>query len=515
MRGHRTRRALAASVIAVLTFGLLAACGSGDDKDDESGSAASTLRLGSPVPPTKFDPATSASGGDTVWLNLLYDRLINLDPETLEPTEGGLAESWEFTDELTFHITLRDGVTFSDGTPLDAEAVKQSIDRFQEIGVSRFNALATLESIEVTDDLNLDLKLSAPDSWVPERLAGLAGMIVSPAAVEESPDDITANPIGAGPYSLTDYVEGSSITLERNDDYWGEAPAYQTMKFTLFANTVSMVQALQAGQLDVANRVPFADQKTLSENSEFNSEIAPSLSTGNMFLLSANPDNPGHDPRVRQAINLALDREAINEFATEGYGEPTNQLFSTQSPFHSDEVEAMNPRDVDKARELVSEAYPDGVDLKCVTYTGSYFEPAIPTIVDNLKEIGINVEIQVLTVGEAVEAVSAGDTQCHLTQIGSQVAADIQLRSVFQADTLYGGQTDPEQLISQDLLNGVTAASGDDRVTAVGAALKDAQEKSIVISLFTRPSSLVLAKSVAGYEPHLVIDDLRSLRPAE
>lgn len=509
----RARR-LVLAVVATLAMGLLAACGG--DGDESSSPTDETLRLGYPLTPYKFDPATSF-GGDRIWLKLIYDPLIELDAETLEPLESGrraLAESWGFTDDLTFNIKLREGVTFQDGEPLTAEAVKKSVERYQDLSLVAFYRLPTLAGIEVVNDLELNFTLSSPDASLPTRLYGEVGMIVSPAAIDASYEDLSATPIGTGPYSMSEFVAGSKVVLERNDDYWGEAPGYKTMDFTIYPSTVAMVQAFQAGQLDFMTRVPFSDVAALENNANATIEVTPTLADGSLALATVNPNSPFHDVRVRNAIDLALDRVSINELATEGYGSPTQQPYPEDYQLYYEDGEDPEERDVDEARRLVEQVYPDGVDVNCVTYTGSYFESAVPELINQFGEIGIDLSIEVLTLNEVNTKYNAGEVFCNFRQLTSQFPPDVAMIARLGANSADGAQTDPAQLIDQSLLEDLRLAVGQDELQdAVGAVWEAAEETDTVIPIFTRPEAVVLGPSVDGYVPNLANWDLSTLKP--
>lgn len=512
---------LIVSLSTVLMVGALAACSGSSDEGNGSGGegpSSATLRIGYPAPPYKFDPATTF-GADRLWLKLIYDPLIELDPQTLEPLPSGdraLAESWEFTDPLTLHIKLRDGVTFQDGAPLSAEGVKESIERYQDLSLLQIYRLPTLDEIEVVGDLELDLKLTAPDARLPGRLGNEVGMIVSPKAIEESYEDMSDTPVGTGPYELSDYTPGSKVVLERNDDYWGGTPGYAEMSFTIYSNTVSMVQAFQAGQLDLLPRTPLADQKAMEQSDQYNIEITPTLSDAELAINTKNPDSPFKDVRVRNAIDMALDRDTLAELGTEGYGVPTNQPFPPEYQYYDQDLDATEGRDVEEAKRLISEVYPDGLSLSCPTYVGSFWEPAVPELINEFKEIGIDLKIDVLNLQELNDQYYGNNgAYCAFRALTAQYPVDVALNARLATNSSDGGLTDPDQLVDQGLLDGVRVAEGEEATKeAVSAALAAAEEADLSLPVFTRPESMVMTDAVAGYVPNLGNPDLSTLKPS-
>ena len=182
-----------------------------------AGTPSGTLRYGAANIVTRFDPHRSSSGYDQNWLAPVYERLIWQSTEVeLEP---GLATEWGFVDDLTFEMTLREGVTFTDGTPFDADAVKANIERAKTVEGSGVIAyLASVETVEVVDATHVRFLLNKPDATLPMQFATRPGMMMSPAFMEDPDVDIAA--VGTGPFVLTEYLVGDRAIFERNPDHW-------------------------------------------------------------------------------------------------------------------------------------------------------------------------------------------------------------------------------------------------------------------------------------------------------
>src|SRR5437764_4553208 len=175
------------------------------------------LRISAPANPSSLDPATGGAGSDHAFLFTMYDTMTEWDFETLKP-KPGLAESWSFTDPVTFVLNIRAGITFHDGTPLDAEAVKFNLERNKTDQKSNIKAdLAAMASVAVTGPMQVTLKLNTPDAALPGILSDRAGMMVSPMALKaSSAGNVARTPVGAGAYAFVSWADGEQIADKRN-----------------------------------------------------------------------------------------------------------------------------------------------------------------------------------------------------------------------------------------------------------------------------------------------------------
>src|ERR1700730_763482 len=206
-------RTLCGAVIAVL---VAAACGNGSSSQGNGPPPhGNVLYYATPGEPGSLDPGADISGFDAYYSNAIYETLINSDPKTLQPTRPGLATSWEFTgtDKLTFRLHLRHGVTFQDGTPFNAQAVKVSLDHYKSLGA--WFDLVPVKSETVVDDNTIDLNLSQPYSPLPAILTFRAGQIISPTALQKYGKDYGRNPVGAGPFAFKSWTAGSELVLTK------------------------------------------------------------------------------------------------------------------------------------------------------------------------------------------------------------------------------------------------------------------------------------------------------------
>jgi ABC-type transport system substrate-binding protein len=365
--------------------------------DTEAPQSGGTLTWGWSLPST-WDPVTSAVGNDSHALTLVYEAV------TEQTADGeaapGLAESWEYNatgDEITFH--LRDGLVFSDGTPLDAEAVRTSLLRGRDDEKSTVAAqLAVVQDIVVDSPLDVRIVLDQPDYQIPLLLSGKTGMIVSPTAIAADPEALATQPVGAGQFVLDELVPDSHANLSKNPDFWNAEHIYLD-GFVLKPTPDAAVATagLQTGQFDIVS-LP-ASQVDAVESAGFpvlTFEVLP------VRVLDVNDTvAPFDNPLVTQAISHAIDRQALIDVANFGYGKPLWQPFPDGYVAHSDELDDLYPYDPAKAKELLAEAgLTDGVDIQlAIGSTDPLSEPLAELIQQQLNAVGIRTEIVVQTPG--------------------------------------------------------------------------------------------------------------------
>jgi ABC-type transport system substrate-binding protein len=395
-------RKIAQSAAVLVMIGVAAACSAGTS----STSADGELVVGSLLGPGSLDP-TQATGGsiDQFFLAMVYDRLLETDPETTDVV-AGLATEWGYSkDKKAFDITLREGVEFSDGTPVDAEAVKLNLERnFKQ---TKLGQITSVKTVDVVSPTQLRLTMGHESAWLPQQLAGFSGFMVSPEAFATT-DDVSSEPVGSGPYRIRSNVPGSEIIFEKNPDYWNdERGFYDTIRVRYFKTAVSMNQALQSGSIKVAARTALTDVASLQKDDDLKVQVAPSLA---IFHVQFNTVRPAlKDARIRQAFNFALDREALAEAATDGLSEPVNGLFPSEYVYSMPSTQPLFPYDPEKARALLAAAGEKSPEIECVTYAGSGYEQAAPYIIEQLEAVGFKVELEVTELSEATGSFYNGD----------------------------------------------------------------------------------------------------------
>jgi ABC-type transport system substrate-binding protein len=367
---------------------------SGPDAADADPSA--ILRWGA-MRAESMDPIREA-GVDYAQLHAVFDTLLSISPEDGELLPR-LAEEWE-ADEESIVLHLRDDVTFQDGTPFDAEAVAFNLDRAKSDPDSNITGmLAAVEAVEVVDDTTVELRLAEPTPLaVLQLLADRPGMMASPEAVQAAGDSTAFSeaPVGAGMYRIEgDWFPRESLSVRAWDGYWD--PDAQTLGGIDFTEVEpdAKVNALLSGSVDVAS-VGGTDVAALEDDPDVALSVGPAaIGRG----LTVNPTlAPFDDVRVRQAIAHAVNRDAMVEALTNGYGEPRCQLFAANSPAYDEELDGLYPYDPARAIELLEEAgYADGLEFRAVIGSG-----ATPYILfgellqAQLAEVGIQMDLELV-----------------------------------------------------------------------------------------------------------------------
>lgn len=373
-----------------MTGALLAGCASPSATDSAE---AATDELGVAVigPLTTYDPVLSDSGVAPWMLQPVYDQLIRYTVDgTFEPN---LATSWERPSDLEFVMTLREGVTFTDGTPFNAEAVKTNFDRIAAAAGPDASLFSKVESVTVVDDSTVSLSLSSPDPSLELTLSKNLGMMASPLAIGDK--TLATAPVGTGPYTLDadESLTGDHWTFVRNPDYWGDTAdfPYDELRFKKYADANAVLNAIRAGEVQVAYGA--ADTADAAESAGLSVITAETNTVG--IVLS---DREGTmlpalgDVRVRQALNYAIDREAILSTVALGYGTVTDQWFGPQTAGYDDALQGTYTYDPERARELLAEAgYADGFEL-AITIPPIH-TALIQAIQGYLAEIGVTVTI--------------------------------------------------------------------------------------------------------------------------
>ncbi len=322
--------------------------------------AAGTLRFALDFAPDTLDPATSGSYIERVVNASLCDGLLDLDGRGELVPE--LATAWEWSpDHLALTLHLREGVTFQDGAPLDAAAVRANLERYRTAPYSaRRGELKPVLGEDVIDAHTLRIRLSAPYAPLPALLANRSGTMLSPATLGLGTEAIGRHPVCAGPFSFAEQVVQDHITLRRFPGYWNAAAVkLDGVEFRIMPDSSVRLVNLRSGQIDVANRLAATDVAAVQHDAALRLLSAPSLGFEMLsFNLAHGPasDTPfGHDVRVRRAFAAALDRDAINAAVFDGRFIPSDQVEPPGGAYW-DPNHPVPHRDLAGARALLAQA---------------------------------------------------------------------------------------------------------------------------------------------------------------
>lgn len=291
---------------------------------------AASLRIGLAEDPDAFDPALSRTLVGRIVFASLCDKLVDITPDLAFTPQ--LATEWSWSDDgLNLTMMLRDGVTFQDGTPFNAEAVKFNIERYKTMEESvRKSELGSVDRVEAVSGLEVAFHLSKPDVTLLAQLSDRSGMMVSPAAVEKEGADFASNPVCAGPFKFAQRVQQDRIVLEKFPEYWNaDKIGVDGVTFLPIPDGTVRLANLQSGDLDMIERMNATDVATVKGDDRLSYVEITGLGyqgiTVNVGNGPASETPFGENPLVRQAFSLAIDRDAINQVVFEGTVTPGNQ----------------------------------------------------------------------------------------------------------------------------------------------------------------------------------------------
>ncbi|MET0886396.1 MAG: ABC transporter substrate-binding protein [Mycetocola sp.] len=390
----RTRRILALAFAAVALAATLTACSPpAADSNGDSGSP-QELRIAMQAGPGTLDPALINQAAQW-YVDLAYSPLIQASSDgSLRP---GLATEWEYVGEgnTQFRLTLREGVTFADGSALTAEGVKKHLEYVKAAGGQMSGVLATLESIDTPDELTVELTFSAGNPELPLYFSqggvGIAD-VISPTGLEDT-DSLGTMTAGAGPYVLDAdaTIANDTYIYTPNENYWDKDNIHWSkVTIKVIPNLSSTLNAMKSGQIDFTT----GDYTTATEaeNAGLQVHFVPNVFSGLNLLDRDGTLVPAlGDQRVRQAINFAIDRDAIVEALYGKWGSATTQ--TTHGVGYVEELDDAYPYDPEKAKELLSDAgYADGFTLPLVSAPFFNGDTMVQAIAGQLSEVGITVQ---------------------------------------------------------------------------------------------------------------------------
>ena len=352
--------------------------------------ARTDLVIGVVLEPPHLDPTASAAAAiDEILYANLFQGLtrIGRNGEVLPV----LAESWEVSDDgRTYTFKLRSGVTFHDGTTFDAEDVKFTLDRAraEDSTNAQKQLFAAIDTVEAVDPATVKITLSAPQGSFLYNLGWGDAVIVAPESAETNKE----NPIGTGPFKFDKWAKGSSVTLVKNPDYWGEPVALEKAEFRVVPDAAAAIPALLSGDVQAFPQMPAGDALIQIE-SDPRFVVAIGATEGETILSTNNGREPFSNIKVRQAIAHALNREEIIAGNGSGYGTPIGSHFSPANEAYVD-LTGTYPYDTAKAKALLAEAgYPDGFKATLKLPPPAYARDGGQVVASQLRQIGIELEI--------------------------------------------------------------------------------------------------------------------------
>jgi peptide/nickel transport system substrate-binding protein len=398
--------------IAAATL-LLAACLLGG-----GAMAQTTLRIGLAEDPDVLDPTLARTYVGRIVFASLCDKLVDIGPQ-LEIVPQ-LATEWQWVDDNKgLVIKLRQGVKFHDGEPMDAAAVKFSLERHLTMpGSNRKAEISAVKSVEIVDDHTVKLMLDKPFAPLLAQLSDRAGMIVSPKAAQAAGDKFGEHPVCAGPFKFAERVAQDRIVLDRFADYWNkDAIHIDRVVFLPIADSTVRLSNAQSGQLDLIERVAATDLDTVRKDGRLKLSTITSLAYNGITVNLNHGErakNPlGQDKRVREALELSIDRAALNQVVYNGEFAPGNQWEAPSSPWYVKDM-PIPMRDVAKAKSLLAAAGAPKVSFAMMVPTNPETLRAAQVIQAMAAEAGFDIKIQATEFAASLDLATKGDYESYL-----------------------------------------------------------------------------------------------------
>ena len=402
--------------------------------------AAQTLRIGLAEDPDTLDPTLSRTFVSGVVRTALCDKLFDIGLE-LEVVPQ-LATEWRWTDEgKGLVIKIRPGAKFHDGEPFDAAAVKYNIERQLTMpGSTRKRDISAISGVEIIDDHTAKIVLSAPFSPLLVQLAGPAGTMISPRAAEATGERFGLHPVCSGPFKFVERIAQDRIVVERFADYWDKDKIkLDRIIYLPIPDSAVRLANLQSGGLDLAP-VAATDLDAVRKDRHLKLAAVDGIGYSGITINVANGDGAktplGKDARVRQALELSIDREALNQVVFNGENQPGNQWIAPTNPYYVKEL-PIPERDVDKARGLLAAA---GAPNPVITLTATNNPVVLQTaqvIQAMAKESGFDIRINAMEFASALQLAAKGDFEAFLLGWTGRVDPDGNIYNLVTCNSPY------------------------------------------------------------------------------
>ncbi|WP_108248820.1 ABC transporter substrate-binding protein [Planctomonas deserti] len=485
-------RSLALAVPSLIAIAALTACAGGQSAAPSAGSAGAgsadpdaVITIGSENEPTSLDQIFGGSSGVTeAFTGNVYEGLFRItDDAEVEPLLAATTDVSE--DGLDYTFTLQDA-EFHSGDPVTAQDVKYSLDRFisEQSIAARKRQLSVIESVTAVDDSTVAVRLKSPSISFTYNLGYVW-------IVNDTAGDLTAAEDGSGPYTLTDYRKGDSISLEPFDGYWGDAPANGGVVYQYYADPTALDNALLTGAVDLVTGQSTPD--ALPQFSDENSfTIIEGTSTTKNLLAFNDRVAPFDNVSVRKAIYSAIDREKLLDSIWDGRGELVGSMVPPSEPWYIDLVDE-NPYDPELAESLLAEAgYADGFSFTIDTPDSGVQSTVAEFLKSELAKVGITVDIRIITDDEWYQKVYTE----HDFQATLQTHVNDRDINFYANPDFYWGYDNAD--VQTWLAEAEAAASTDEQTELVKKANQKIAEDAASAWLYLEPQLRISTAEITG-----------------
>lgn len=383
--------------------------------NDEATAENGNLTVDLASAPVSLDPHAANDGNSLYVMNAMYDTLVQMNKDL--QIEPGLAESLEQIEDTVWEAKIRQGVTFHDGSPLNAEVVKANLDRVRDSDVASPVSFLfdMISSVEVIDEYTVHIKTEFPFSALPSHLAHPGGHMISLESIKEDYEamengeepftTVNQEPVGTGYFKFDERVNGEYVRLVKNEDYWGEQANVDSITFKTVPESSARIAELRTGEADIIYPVNPNDVSEIDENE--GTHVHKSESASMSYLGMNNEKEPFNNVQVRRAISMAINKDELIEGMLNGIPIPAKGPLAPTVKGYSEDIDPIdyNP---EKARELLKEAgYEDGFQTSILVHDDTTSDVA-ELIQSQLSEVGIDAAINTREVGSYLEVTGNG-----------------------------------------------------------------------------------------------------------
>ncbi|MEU5842157.1 ABC transporter substrate-binding protein [Rhodococcus sp. NPDC047139] len=387
LRRRKTRRVASAGIAFALSAALLSACAPGTDSAGGS-AAADTIVVGSTISIRALNPLDMQY--QTAQYNA-FESLVRIIGGG-EP-EPGLATDWNRVDDTTWDFTIREGVTFHDGTPLTVDDVVFSFNETIEESFVTSSVLTGIDTVTALDDSTVRITTKGPDALL---LNAVGQVSIVPKALYEQlgPDGFAAAPVGTGPYTIGEFDLNTGVMFHAYEGYWGEAPKTPNIDMRYFSDPTSLASALESGQVDVAHQLGMPAIKTVGTNPDF---VLSNEFGGSQNMMQFNSvSGPFADERVREAANAAINIDELIEALTYGAGMKEDGQLPLEAINGYTDTITRPAYDPEKAKRLLAEAGAEGAQIKIAGL--SMYKSLLEAVGAQLAAVGFEPTVETLEI---------------------------------------------------------------------------------------------------------------------
>jgi peptide/nickel transport system substrate-binding protein len=417
-----------------------------------------TLRIGLAEDPDVLDPTRARTFVGRIVFAGLCDKLFDLDEKLNIVPQLATSYQWS-SDNKSLVVKLRQGVTFHDGEKMDAAAVRYNLERHKNMkGSNRRGELAVMTSVDVVDAATVRINLAAPFAPLLAVLTDRSGMMVSPKAAEALGEKFATRPVCSGPFKFVERVAQDRIVLERFPNYWNKGQIhFERIVYQPIVDATVRLANLRSGQLDFIERVAASDIPNIQNDNRFKVakivEIGYQGITINVGKSDMAQKNPlGKDPRVREALELSLDRDAIVKVVMEGEAQPGNQWVAPTNQYYGKSA-PLSKRNVERAKQLLKEAGVPTPSFTLMTATTSDAQKIAQVVQAMAKDAGFDVKIQSTEFATSLNLADKGQFEAYVLAWSGRPDPDGNLHTMLacKGPTNYAGycKDDVEALINE------------------------------------------------------------------